>query len=500
MLLQGVTGSGKTELYLRLARAVLETRPERARARAGDCVSRRRWPGCFARASVRASRSSTAGCRTASGTISGIASGAATSTSSSARGRRSSRRWRSIGLVVVDEEHDTAYKQEETPRYHGRDVAIVRARMEHALVVLGTATPSLESAANAQSGRYGRVVLTRRVLDRPLATVQHRRHAEGVRGARAGGDRQPRAARGHRGSAREARAEPRPAEPPRVRDRDLLPAVRRVDGVPALQRDADVSSGGPPRALPLLQLRGGRAEAMRAVCGGEFLEQSGFGTERIEADLRERFPGARIARVDRDTVRRRGAIARVLADVAARRDRHRRRHADDRQGTRLSGGDARRRRLGGRRPWAAPISARPSGRFSCSPRSWAARAEATTPGRRHRPDAVSRALRVRAAAAQDYAAFYAREMEFRSAMHYPPVVALVNVVVKGRSLEAALADATDLVRRVRQHGPHGKVLGPAPARAGEDRRTSTARSSSSRARGGPPCAKPSSARSPSDRT
>jgi primosomal protein N' (replication factor Y) (superfamily II helicase) len=70
---------------------------------------------------------------------------------------------------------------------------------------------------------------------------------------------------------------------------------------------------------------------------------------------------------------------------------------------------------------------------------------------------------VRAAAAQDYAAFFAKEMEFRSAMHYPPSVALINVVVKGGSLDAALTDATDLVKRVRQQAPQGKVLGPAPA-------------------------------------
>jgi primosomal protein N' (replication factor Y) len=69
----------------------------------------------------------------------------------------------------------------------------------------------------------------------------------------------------------------------------------------------------------------------------------------------------------------------------------------------------------------------------------------------------------RAAAAQDYKAFFDREMEFRSAMHYPPTVALINVVIKGQSLDAALADATDLVKRVRHQGPHGKVLGPAPA-------------------------------------
>src|SRR5437762_1965250 len=76
-----------------------------------------------------------------------------------------------VGLIVVDEEHDGSYKQDESPRYHGRDVAIVRGQRADALVVLGSATPSMESYQNAMSGRYERIVLERRVLDRPLAAV-----------------------------------------------------------------------------------------------------------------------------------------------------------------------------------------------------------------------------------------------------------------------------------------------------------------------------------------
>src|SRR4029450_11438421 len=76
-----------------------------------------------------------------------------------------------LGVIIVDEEHDTSFKQEETPRYHGRDVAVMRGKRENALVVLGSATPSLESGQNAASGRYTRVIMRRRVQDRPLATV-----------------------------------------------------------------------------------------------------------------------------------------------------------------------------------------------------------------------------------------------------------------------------------------------------------------------------------------
>src|SRR6202040_1270342 len=76
-----------------------------------------------------------------------------------------------VGLIIVDEEHDASYKQEESPRYNGRDVAIVRAQRAQVLVVLGSATPSMESYHHAISGKYERVVLERRVLDRPLASV-----------------------------------------------------------------------------------------------------------------------------------------------------------------------------------------------------------------------------------------------------------------------------------------------------------------------------------------
>jgi primosomal protein N' (replication factor Y) len=78
---------------------------------------------------------------------------------------------RELGLVIVDEEHDNSYKQEESPRYNGRDVALVRAQRAGALAVLGSATPSMETYYNAMKGKYDRVVLERRVLDRPLPNV-----------------------------------------------------------------------------------------------------------------------------------------------------------------------------------------------------------------------------------------------------------------------------------------------------------------------------------------
>jgi len=77
-----------------------------------------------------------------------------------------------LGLIIVDEEHDNSYKQEETPRYHGRDTAVMRAKLNEAVVVMGSATPSLESWANASSGKYKLMALNERVMERPLPTVE----------------------------------------------------------------------------------------------------------------------------------------------------------------------------------------------------------------------------------------------------------------------------------------------------------------------------------------
>ena len=134
------------------------------------------------------------------------------------------------GLIIVDEEHDTSYKQDETPRYHGRDVADrCAASRDGALVVLGSATPSMESYANARAGRYGLVALDRRVLDRPLADVRIVNMREEMRRDGAGRRAQPRAGGGARGSGWTAGEQARdPAEPARLRDRGVLPAVRRT--------------------------------------------------------------------------------------------------------------------------------------------------------------------------------------------------------------------------------------------------------------------------------
>jgi len=459
-LLHGVTGSGKTEIYLQLARQVL-SRGRRVLVLVPEIALTPSVVGQFrarfgSRVAIQHSALSTGERhdqwhRIRRGDIDVVV------------GTRSAvfAPLEQVGLIVVDEEHESAYKQEEAPRYHGRDVAVVRGRMEQALVVLGSATPSLESAVNARSGRYEAFHLTQRVLDRPLATVRivDMRREYAAHGA----DVTLSAPLLEAIEDRLAKAE-----------QSLVLLNRRGFATVTFCRQCGSSLECPHCSVALTFHRAQRrvrchycnyAAAVPkrcGACGGEFLEQSGFGTERLEADLGARFPGARIVRVDRDTIRRRGAIARVLRDVE-------RGAIDILVGTQMiaKGHDFPAVTLVG------VVSADVGlgfADFRAAERTFQLLTQVV--GRAGRGDTPGEAIvqtlypdhyAVRAAAAQDYATFFEREMTFRTSLHYPPIVALINVVVKGRSLEAAMTDAHELVKRVRLHGPRGTVVGPAPA-------------------------------------
>jgi primosomal protein N' (replication factor Y) len=366
-----------------------------------------------------------------------------------------------IGLIVVDEEHDASYKQDETPRYHGRDVAVVRGRMENALVLLGSATPSLESSANVDAGRYERVELRRRIFDRPLATVQIVDMREEY------------AARGPDVVVSTALAEAIRARLSRAEQTVVL-LNRRGFATVVFCRRCATTSECPHCSVALTFHRAARrlrchycnysmaVPTTCTVCGGAFLEQSGFGTERIEAELRALFPDARIARVDRDTIRRRGAITRVLDDVAEGK-------IDILVGTQMiaKGHDFPSVTLVG--VISADVGLGMAD-FRAAERTFQLLTQVV--GRAGRGAVAGQALiqtlypdhySIRAAAAQDYAAFYQQEREFREKLDYPPSVALINIVVKAKTAARAMTDAADLARRVRAHHPHGRVLGPAPA-------------------------------------
>jgi len=202
-------------------------------------------------------------------------------------------------------------------------------------------------------------------------------------------------------------------------------------------------------------------------CAAPYLEQAGFGTEKVEQQLQERFPDARIGRVDRDSIRRKGALTSVLTRFAAG-------DLDVLVGTQMiaKGHDFPRVTLVG------VISADVGlglADFRASERTFQLLTQVA--GRAGRGERAGQAIvqtlypehySIQMACRQDYAAFFERELKFRRGMRYPPTVALINVVVRGRSFDDALSTAADLVRRLEPATATSNfaILGPAPAPLG----------------------------------
>ena len=468
-LLHGVTGSGKTEIYLRLAdrvrrsgRQVLLMVPEIALTPAVAALVR----GAFGeRVAIQHSALPVGERhdqwhRIRRGEVDVVV------------GTRSAvfAPLDRLGLIVVDEEHDSSYKQEETPRYHGRDVAIMRASREHALVVLGSATPSMESYQNAVTGKYARITLERRVLDRPLAAVRlvNMRTEYADEGPEVVISRDLAAAIGER----LARG-----------DQALVLLNRRGYSTAVFCRQCGDTFECPNCSVSLTVHRARNDAGWRArchycnysvlvptacrKCAAPYLEHAGFGTERVEEHLRERFPEARIGRVDRDSVRRKGALTQILSKFATR-------ELDVLVGTQMiaKGHDFPGVTLVG------VISADVGlglADFRASERTFQLLTQvAGRAGRGERPgEAVVQTLypdhySIQLACRQDHPAFFEREVVYRRGMRYPPFFALINAVVRGRSFDDAMQQAREIVRRLEPATAAGRftVLGPAPAPLG----------------------------------
>ena len=468
-LLHGVTGSGKTEIYLRLAdrirrsgRQVLLMVPEIALTPSMAALVR----GAFGdRVAIQHSALSVGERhdqwhRIRRGEIDVVV------------GTRSAvfAPLDRLGLIVVDEEHDGSYKQEETPRYHGRDVAVMRASRERALVVLGSATPSMESYHNAVTGKYTRITLERRVLDRPLAAVRlvNMRTEYADEGPEIVISRELAAAIGER----LARG-----------DQALVLLNRRGYSTAIFCRQCGDTFECPNCTVSLTVHRAGSGAGWRArchycnysvlvptacrKCAAPYLEHTGFGTERIEEHLRERFPDARIGRVDRDSVRRKGALTQILSKFAAR-------ELDVLVGTQMiaKGHDFPGVTLVG------VISADVGlglADFRASERTFQLLTQVA--GRAGRGERTGEAIvqtlypehySIQLACRQDYPAFFEREVVYRRGMRYPPFFALINGVVRGRTFYDAMQQAREIVRRLEPATAAGRftVLGPAPAPLG----------------------------------
>ena len=462
-LLHGVTGSGKTEVYLRLAREVVAAGrrvlvlvPEIALTPAVTGTFREAFGD---RVAIQHSALSPGARhdqwhRIRRGDVD-VVVGTRSAVFAPLDG---------VGLVVVDEEHDTSYKQEESPRYHARSVAIVRARDAGALVVLGSATPSLETFHHARRGRYRLLALTERVHRRPLPDVRVvDMRAEMAEMADAAGEAaisRPLAAALEETLARGEQA--------------LILLNRRGFASAVLCRQCGRTFECPNCSVSLtLHRRAGRVRchycnysvgrpSTCAHCAGPYLESVGFGTERIEAELAEFLPDAVVARLDRDAARRRGAGQSLLA-------RFRAREIDVLVGTQMiaKGHDFPNVTLVG--VVSADVGLQVAD-FRAAERTFQLLTQvAGRAGRGARPGtAIVQSFHpehygIVHACRQDYGPFFDEEMRYRAALRYPPLVSMVNAVVHGRTPAAAMGDAARMARALRAAGSSFDVLGPAVA-------------------------------------
>jgi primosomal protein N' (replication factor Y) (superfamily II helicase) len=367
-----------------------------------------------------------------------------------------------LALMIVDEEQDSSYKQEETPRYHARDVAVMRAKMSNATVVLGSATPSLESYYNATKNKYALIELPDRVEQRPLPEVE----------------------------ILDMRQEYQETGQEQVISRQLIKEIserlERKEQVMVLLNRRGYSPVVLCRACgktlecencAIAMTHHKRSHRMECHycgftakvpnscvhCGSEYVYFLGAGSEKLEELLHGLFPQARIARLDRDTVRGRHDFERVLSALHAG-------ELDILVGTQMiaKGHDIHGVTLVG---VVGADTALGLPDFRASERTFqlltqvAGRAgRGETPGKvvlqTYFPDHYA----VQYAARHDYVGFYEKELRFRSWMHYPPFNALANVLVRSLKLDEALKWSGLIGKWFEATSHEGvRVLGPAAA-------------------------------------
>ena len=463
-LLHGVTGSGKTEIYLRLAqivyrtgRSVLVLVPEIALISAVTAAFREAFGG---RVAIQHSGLSNGERHDQWHRIRGGEVDVVVGTRSAVFAPLSC-----LGLIIVDEEHDGSYKQEESPRYNARDVAVMRGKRVGALVVLGSATPSMESYQNALVGRYERVTLTKRVFDRPLASVQivDMREEFAAHGPDVVLSERLRVGLADR----------------LARGEQALVLLNRRGFASAMFCRQCASALECPNCSVSLTLHRDRRRALCHYCNystsqpktcprcaGPYLEQLGFGTQRVEAEVRGYLSGARVARLDRDVARRRGAASALLLRFAQG-------EIDILVGTQMiaKGHDFPRVTLVG--VVSADVGLGLAD-FRAAERTFQLLTQvAGRAGRGAQPgEAIIQTLypnhySIRHACHQEYAPFFEEELRFRRGMRYPPLVSLINALVRAPSFEAAMDDAADLAAHLRSASRAFRVLGPAPAPLGK---------------------------------
>ncbi|HTU24955.1 MAG TPA: primosomal protein N' [Pirellulales bacterium] len=370
-----------------------------------------------------------------------------------------------LGLIVLDEEHEASFKQDSAPRYHARDVALARSRLEQIPLVLGSATPSLESWQRAQEGTFRLVSLPQRVFDRPLPNVGtidlrlefQNRHSRGAVSRQLHiamdealkNDGQVILLLNRRGYSTHIQCQ---ACGHVVRCPECSIALtHHLSGQMAVCHYCDFQMP-PPAACP--------------ECRSPGIRYSGLGTQRLEAEVKARFPGFRSLRMDTDTMQKPGSHQRALAAF----------HSGEVRillGTQMiaKGLDFPNVTLVGvinadtalhlpdfrAAERTFQLVTQVAGRTGRGPRGGRVLVQTFSPDH----PAIQAAVR------HDYEAFARGELPTRSALGYPPFASMIRLVVRGPVEAVAEAFAQSLGQRLRdaaaRHATTARVLGPAPA-------------------------------------
>ena len=370
------------------------------------------------------------------------------------------------GLIIIDEEHEISYKQEESPKYHAREVAIARARLRGSVVILGSATPSLETYSRAMAGKYALITLGKRVMGQPLPEVSVIDLREEMRS-------------GHRSIFSRLLIEKLTGALDR-REQVILFLNRRGYATFVVCRECGVVMKCPTCSISLTLHAGDgvlrchycgysrKAPETCPQCGSRSIRHFGAGTQKVEEEAANWFPDARVARMDMDTTSGKGAHEKIL-------NRFRKGEIDILVGTQMiaKGLDFPGVTLVG---VVAADTALNLPDFRSAERTFqlltqvAGRAgRGTAPGevviQTYNPEHYS----ILNARAHDYREFFDEEMKIRKALEYPPYCSLVRILIYGteenRVIRGAEILAGMLQRSVSQHalGVNQPVLGPAPA-------------------------------------
>jgi primosomal protein N' (replication factor Y) (superfamily II helicase) len=367
-----------------------------------------------------------------------------------------------LGLVIVDEEQENSYKQEETPRYHGRDVAIVRAKLENAAALLGSATPALETYHNAVSGKYELLTMATRVENRSLAAVE-------IVDLRLDFEQT------HQTSPISKTLHDGIAECQSFETQALVLINRRGYSWSVICRSCGASVQCANCSISMTHHKSrnrlechycGSVQVVPKACpkcDSKYVYFFGEGSEHLEERLRKEFPGARIARLDRDTARTKRQYQETLGAFASGA-------LDILVGTQMlaKGHDFQKVTLVGVISADASLSL-PD--FRAAERTFQLLTQVA--GRAGRGDLPGRVLiqtyypehyAIQDAVRQDYVSFYERELHYRRMMGYPPFASLANVIVRDTNLEKAIQWSRQLSEYFSPHdGKGARILGPASA-------------------------------------